>query len=496
MLFLSMPVRAEWLELTTRHFRVLIDTDRPEARLYVERLEQFDAALRRLYGVSETANEAGRHHLVTIFALRPELFGKTCGCDNVLGYYQAKPGGSVLFTLHEPRADAKAKPGQTSPQTVLLHEYSHHFMWENFPSAYPLWYREGFAEFNSNAEFKPDGAIVIGLPDNARADSIHWDLDYRVSLEGLLIGKGQLHQIYGRGWLLTHYLMLGPSRRAQFDTYLTAVAKGKDSLAAARDAFGDLRVLSRELDRYAEIGKLYAPWRVPPPGRPVDVRVRPLGPAEIASLPVHARAVSGVAPGMARYLAGDARRVAKSFPNDAGVLIMLAESEFAARNWDQAIAAADAAIAVDDKNIDALVWRGRAAVERARAAKAADPAVWKEARGWYLKANRLDPDAARPLLHYYESFLAAGVQPSAAAIKGLQRAAILSPEDDRTRTLIGERMLVEGQTDFARSLLAPVAFAPHAKDDNRARRIITLIDDGQIDAAKVLVANVETKDEK
>ncbi len=75
----------------------------------------------------------------------------------MLGYYRPRVEGSFIVSLHMPEMDRKTKTGWWSSQTLLLHEYSHHFAYSSFPIAYPYWFSEGFAEFNANASFEPTG---------------------------------------------------------------------------------------------------------------------------------------------------------------------------------------------------------------------------------------------------------------------------------------------------------------------------------------------------
>jgi hypothetical protein len=56
--------------------------------------------------------------------------------------------------------------------------------------------------------------------------------------------------LYGRSWLLTHYLTFSAARRGQLGIYLDAMEKGVPGLDAAKAAFGDLDALGKELNAY------------------------------------------------------------------------------------------------------------------------------------------------------------------------------------------------------------------------------------------------------
>ena len=92
----------------------------------------------------------------------------------------------------------------------------------------------------STAKFERDGSVGLGLPAHHRAYGLMEgnNLPFEVLLANQ-IGKVTLEQrksIYGRGWLLTHYLTFDPARKGQLQTYVQAIAKGQEPLGATRSA--------------------------------------------------------------------------------------------------------------------------------------------------------------------------------------------------------------------------------------------------------------------
>ena len=491
----AMPARAEWREATTDHFILTIDDTEAGARAFATRLERFDAALRLLYGVADTPDRRARR--IRVYSLRDRPFAETCRCTGLLGYYRPRIPGSYIINAHMPKSDDKAKPGSWSSQTLLLHEYAHHFMYSNFPVAYPFWYSEGFAEFNANVSFEDDGSIVLGYPANYRAEA----------MAGVPVGIKQLFEpntygyptnidtLYGRGWLLTHYLMLMPQRKGQLSRYLELMNKGAHSLDAGRQAFGDLERLSDELDVYRR-GKIGAPLRIPPPAHPGEVTVTTLPEGQAAMLPVYLLFTDGIAESYRMGQAMRAAKIAERYPEVAIVQEQLAEIEFVSGRLDRADAAADRALKLRPGSVDALVVKGQVAIKRAQNARSTDPAVWTAARAWLLKANRANPDAVMPLYSYYASFVAAKTKPSPSAITALMRAAVLAPESKTIGYALARQKLLDGEGEAARTLLQPIAFAPHRKRNrNIPREIIALIDAGKLDAATALITQDDDEDD-
>jgi tetratricopeptide (TPR) repeat protein len=489
LLFASAPARAEWRQVRTAHFTLTIDDTEESARDFGMRLERFDSALRRLYNISENPDQLLRP--ITIYALRSEIFYAACRCPGALGYYRPRVQSSYIMVAHVPEVDRKSKIGGWSSQTLLLHEYSHHFAFFHSPIAYPGWFSEGFAEFNANASFEPDGSVIIGYPANYRAQSLQYgDISIRQLLEPERFGSvADPGLFYGRGWLLTHYLMLSPGRTGQLAAYLDALNHGKSSLDAATGAFGDLKALDKELDAYQR-GNLLPPVRIPPDKTPPAVTVTTLPKGQAEMLPTYLLFQHGVGKGYALGPLLRARDIAEHYPDDAIVQAQLAELEYLGNRIDYADQAADRALKLKPDLFDALIVKGNVALARAKLAKSSDPAVWKAVRAWFVKANHADPNAVMPLFLNYTSYIAEGRAPSPSAIKGLMRAAVLAPESAQVRTTLARQMLADGDAVAARALLQPIAFAPHSLlKANVPRQVIALIDAGKIDEAKTLLGS-------
>ena len=144
-------------------------------------------------------------------------------------------------------------------------------------------------------------------------------------------------------------------------------------------------------------------------------------------MPVRLISKRGVDAAMAARVVVDARKLAAPFPNDPGAQDALAEAEFDNGNDDLAEAAADRALAANPKDRVAMMYKGRSRMRRASKAKVTDPAVWKDARGWFIKANHVENDDAAPLMFFYLSFEAEGQKPTANAVKGLEYAFQMRP---------------------------------------------------------------------
>jgi hypothetical protein len=471
----SAAAQAEWLKATSRHFIVYSETGEAALRKQASELEYFDAMIRRFHRVD--ADPDAEFNRVTVYVL-PSIGAvqKLSGMKNVAGFYVPRVDGSVAFTPRQGGHEAN----DLTPKIVLFHEYAHHFLLGSYASAYPAWFSEGYAEFASTM-MQRDGAFWLGAAANHRGYGLLFDkaLSIRQLFEPpARMNAAQREAIYGRGWLLTHYLMFDPDRRGQLRQYLSLFNAGKPSLAAATEAFGDLKVLDSKLERYLGRNKLPAIKVETSSLAQPEVAVRKLTPGESALIAMRMESTRGVNQKTAASLYARARAAAAPFAGDAVAQGWLAEMAFDAGQLDAAEAAADAAISVDPTSSQALLYKARVHLSRAAEARATDPKVWTAARSWIVKANRASPNDAAALALFYQSFLMQKAKPSKSAVAGLYRTVVLVPQDGGMRFLAARQMILDGDAARAKLLLRPLASDPHAGADNGAARLLALLDAG------------------
>ena len=483
------PARAEWLKASSRHFNIYSDGSAETVRTLATRLEQVDAALRIISGVEDGAE--GAANPVTVYVLpSSSAVQRLTGGRNVAGVYYGRASGSVAFT---PR---RGGDNELDPQIVLFHEYAHHFLLAQSDIAYPAWLSEGYAEFVSTARFPKEG-VMLGAPAQHRAWGLlgTQKLPIRTLLApGARLTDQQTDQVYGRGWLLTHYLFFGGTRQGQMAKYLAALNNGAQPLDAATQGFGDLKQLDRDLDAYLNASRITVRTighaRLPT----IKVDVRPLTPGERALIAMRMTSTRGVDAATAAPLYARAVRAAAPFPNDAVAQGWLAEMAYDAGKDDEAEAAADRALAADPRSVQALLYKGMVRLRRAAIAKAAaDNGAWKEARSWIVKANRVDTNAAAPLLLFYDSFAMADAKPSKSAVVGLHRAQELAPQDEALRFRSARQSLLDGEVAHARRTLRPLAFSAHAPPDNAAARLLAMLEKGSTGPAALAAIEAEAK---
>jgi len=474
---------ADWYEASSSHF-VVYSEQKPETlKTFATNLERFDKAVRVRYGLRD--DPVGKANRVTVYVIDDTGdVAKLAGERFVAGFYRPRAGGSLAIV---PRNAGGGGSTDLSPQAILLHEYTHHLMWTNFSdAAFPGWFVEGFAESLATAVFEKEGSVLFGYPPQYRG----WGLmagnalpmEKMLVADTLKLNDEQTDGLYGRGWLLLHYLTFGKARDGQLAAYIKAINDGKSSKEAA-SAFGDLRKLDRELEAYKK-GR-FAAIRIGAAALSIgEVTIRKLGPGEAATMDVRIRSKNGVDAKTAPRVYEAAKKAAAPYPNDPAAQIVFAETAHDVGNYAEAEAAADRALAADPKAIDAWVYKAKARIGAALKAGDKSKESWAAIRKAIVSANRLDPDDPEPLVLYYQSFVLSDQPPSETAKKGLGRALELAPEDSELRLNVATLALRDGRKDDARARLAPLAYQPHNKDMAMlASALITLIDSGKIDDA-------------
>ena len=216
MLLLPSAAHSKWLEASSKHF-VIYSEESPEAlHAFAERLERYDAAMRFIRELPDP--DLGKANRLTIYVV-PDLaavqrLARTSA--RIAGFYVPRASGSIVIVPRKGSGDGEY---DLDAQTVLLHEYAHHFLYANYALAYPAWFSEGYAEFHATARFEKDGSIDFGVPAAHRFYSL--GIGTPLSVEQMMsMGvearkSNKIDALYARGWLLTHYLTFEKKRRGR-----------------------------------------------------------------------------------------------------------------------------------------------------------------------------------------------------------------------------------------------------------------------------------------
>lgn len=473
--FAPTPVMAAWHKAESERFVIYSDSSARDIREFAERLERYHVAMTKVTSFDPPVPSPSNR--VTVYAVGSQrTLKKIYGDKNarVAGFYIPRAAGSVAFV---PNVKVQGRETDFS-MIILLHEYAHHFTMASSSYALPRWVNEGSAEFFAAVKFAKDGGIDIGLPANHRVG----DLNYarQLTIRQILdydryagVGAPRNDGFYGQAWLMFHYLMFNDDRSPQYREYVARFMQGMPSLQAAEEAFGDLDKLEKELKSYKRKKRIPA-LRLPANMLPIgEVSVTELSEGMGEMMDVILKSRRGVTKDEAVALLAKARDVAAEFPADAGVLAALSEAEYDAGNDTEAIAAADAAIALDASQKNAYVQKGYALFRIAREADDKE-AAYGRALQPFEALNDLENDHPMPLIYYYRSYAERRAIPSENARAALERAMQLAPFDRDLRMNVAQMMIAERKNTLAARVLAPLAADPHGS--NRAKEAKRLME--------------------
>jgi hypothetical protein len=463
-LVFAAPVQAAWHKVQSPNFIVYSD-GKPEQTLeFTRKVERFDRFLRGKFHISlEPAPYRLTIFLVGSATPSAKLYGSKDSA--IKGFYTVGPDGPMAVV-------DRVSPGDKfslDADTILFHEYVHHFMFQYAPAVYPTWFVEGFAEFYSTTEFDKQGRASYGRPAYHRS----YDLvvTQAIPMEKMLTAEigalngDETRSLYARGWLLTHYLTFDKDRAGQFGKYMAALASGTDNLDAAKAAFGDLKMLDKGLNAYRDKNRISYLTQITETPTATDVIQLPLDEGEAAAMIERIKLMRRLSSDETPAVLAALEKARARFPKSAAIPAMIAEISYDSENDKEALVAANAALAINPAEPRAMLYKGLAQMREFVRTDTSDPAQWKAARALVVKANRTEPDNPYPLFHYYRSFADQGVEIPELALRGLARAQQLVPQDERFRFAYAQVLIREKRFKEALTLVKPVAFDPHGGSD-------------------------------
>ncbi|WP_144095343.1 tetratricopeptide repeat protein [Croceicoccus sediminis] len=500
---LASPAAAEWHKAETENFIVYSEGKEDRVRAFARELELFDALLHQLHGIERSGNP----NRPTIYLVDSSRDVEKLSWSGVGGFYTANEYGTYAVGRN-----SRIKTGyRLNGNSILYHEYAHHFMYRNFNSAVPAWYSEAFAEFYSTTVIGDD-TIEIGRPANHRTYSLQYHDGDSVA-EFLLAEQGD-NTSYSRGWLLLHMLQSDPGYAHRLATYLDDFRNGK-SLEEAAKALGDLDRLTDAVGHYGR-GKLQFSI--------LDTTNLP-APAITTSLPdpVEQELISIDLLRRSEMRQDEPIRLLKKleqkYPGEPRVKFALAKAHHDHATFvdeiyeyveelrrtlaeeepkSEKIEDLEEAIAYNIKEYD-LADKAKLRAEQARAYADAEREVdvvlaampdhpranalkgeilmhkaakgeddqWRAARGYLVKANRLSPEDPLPLYLWHKAYRDSGDEMPEVAHMGLRKAYVLAPESKKIRNALARDLADLGQFEPAIAIAKISAFSPHAWTTDR-----------------------------
>ena len=465
---------AEWLRAESDHFIVYGRSERA-VREYATQLEDFDSLLRRLHG--RPKDEVITRKLpVYLLDDKAELLRVAPTQQKAAGLYFSAPAETFVIAIREGVTDEN---DQNRGDDVVLHEYVHHFMMRYYPSAYPAWLVEGYAEYYATVDLGSKRMIVGGV-NEGRAYSLTqpgaWiPIQDVLSKNPNTMTKAEGASFYAEAWLLTHYIVSDPARYKLLKPYLDDARESRDAIGAWKRVYGDT---PDELRR-----KLFDYMSRPIPGGALPRNVEGQARMAVTALPAGADALLlenlrmnlGV-PDADRpaFVANVHKRAAKA-PQDRFTQYVVARTEARYGDRPAGEAGLNVLLTADPKDEDALIALGESRMSAGKADAATRAAAYAEASRLFTRAFKLDPNNPGLLRDYANS---KQLEPQTQGLVNVRLKAVeLAPETPIFRLEAAEALVKTNDLAIARAVLMPLARSPHSN--------------GMVDAAQAMVKAID-----
>jgi len=377
--------------------------------------------------------------------------------------------------------DGAGELDQNRGDDTVLHEYVHHFMLQYYPSAYPAWLVEGYAEYYMTADLAKTRMVVGGF-NRGRAYSLTQPGGW-IPMEDVLgkrpgaLKEREVYAYYAQAWLLTHYILSDPARHKLLGPYLNAVRDGDDPVKAWKTVYGDdPEGLRRKLQTY--MNRPIPAGALPRTGAPDPVMtVTRLPPSADDLILEGQRLKLGVSKDDQAGTLADIRAAAAKRPKDRFSQLILAKAETAFGDRKAGEAILDELLAADPKDEDALVALGESRLASAPDDPAQRAAAFAQAGKLFARAFKVNPDNPETLHGYAEAH---SLEPMTEAMADIRiRAVVLAPQVGHLRLDAARALIQIKDPNLARALLTPLASNPHGG--------------GEVEAAQAMLKSLDAK---
>ncbi|MDQ0463497.1 hypothetical protein QO010_001268 [Caulobacter ginsengisoli] len=470
--------QAKWLRAESAKFIIYSDGDEKGLREYVAKLEEFDTILRAFNGVDPKGLPPRKFEMYLV--KQDKDFQRVFpGADEqIRGIYSTSTGDIFATAILTPLGGGstgsrlKSRTDVDSDNTVL-HEYTHHFMFQYAPYAYPTWLVEGYAEYYATTIITGD-YFEVGYFDKGRGQDLLFNK--WIPMEDLLgkpladIDPEKRTRLYAEGWLLTHYLLSTPEHRAQLAKYMKLVGQGASPVGAMQEATGlTPAALFTTLVAYSKgnIASLRTPFKRPQ----YAMTVTEMPPSADDLLLENQRLRRGEVDKAAKpALLARIRQAAAKYPNDrlAQLTLARAETEFGDRTTGEVILGR--LLTADPKDSEALLLLANSRMDMGDTDDDKRDALYREAGKLLGRAYQADPDRYQVLYGYIRSRLIEPSFPTDNDMQVMLTAHDLAPQVEEITLIAARALMRRKRFEEAKGLLGPVANSPHGGEAAEAAK--------------------------
>lgn len=468
------PAQAGWLRAESQRFIVYSDGTERNLRDFVQKLESYDRLLRFQSGLDPEV-VPDRKLPIYLVRNRSGLERVRPGIsDGVGGFYY--PSGEDIFAIavNARGGGRNPNPEELLGETILLHEYAHHFMLGNYNELYPSWFVEGFADYYGNTDIEPEMTYIGKHSANRMAwlRAGTWlEMDEFLSQPRWKQNKFRGGTYYPIAWLLTHWFMSDTARTAQLAEYLRLYGQGVESVEAMRQATGlGPAELEAQLKSYSRGALNYTGRPIRWPEAPMTVTQMPESADDLLLLSL--RLTRPLTDGQKEDTLSQIRRLAAQHPDDSLAMVTLghAEAHFGDRAAGEAVLTR--LLEKEPDNVKALQFMASIRMAQAREEGADKAALMGQARAFLSRAYRADDANYTTYLMLAQTREGASGYPNENDIATWELAQQLAPQLPEARLGLASALIAVEQKDRAVELLQPLANNPHDRRNAFAARVL------------------------
>lgn len=244
--------REKWVEVSSPHFKVLTDAGQSEGLQLAEQFEK----MRETFAMLLRADPKDTAPML-VLALRNRKEFREIEPAAYLGRGKLDLAGYFVHQETRNYILLRLDVDGEHPYSTIYHEYTHYLLRDDY-TWMPLWLNEGLAQFYQNTDIH-SGEVDLGQPD---VGDLMYLRTHRLipiaTLVQITASSPYYHEeqkgtiFYAESWVLTHYLIVTDREKGllRLESYENDLKLRQDSLTAARNAFGSLRQMDRNLEGY------------------------------------------------------------------------------------------------------------------------------------------------------------------------------------------------------------------------------------------------------
>ena len=244
-----------WIQVQSPHFVVATNASEKQGRRIADQFER----MRSVFHAAFPKLEVDPGTPIIVLAIKDEKDFKRLEPQEYLAKGSLKLGGLFLRGPDKNYVLMRVEAEGDHPYATIYHEYTH-LLLSKSANWMPLWMNEGLAEFYENTDIQEKDAL-LGKPS---FENIGWLQQNRLLPLATLFAvdhnspyyheekKGSI--FYAESWALTHYIQMTdyPQKKSRLNDYGILLAQNVDPLEAANRAFGDLKQLQANLEKYVQ----------------------------------------------------------------------------------------------------------------------------------------------------------------------------------------------------------------------------------------------------